>query len=323
MFLSCNITLSKVSCVQIWIDSAYMAWIMICMLFFNLFTFVYYLLVRSCYQVVLKLRGSCLLRVALKHPQSLCLSLSTSLAAMRELVHVQGGQMSDIGLYACKIDVCLSSWRIFFAMHSCLLCLLSLTYLKHLQASCGHVVACGCTILACEASAETRLVPSSGKSSQMSTALTPTGTLCQSNYCILKCLNLADLSRFLRVSFCELKSKSSSEMSNGTFVKCQWENFATLILIEELSWRRAVCLVQLSIDLAGTYHGDSDLQLETCLIWMHCRYFFDIQNNRFFCTQVPKKAVTCPNSVKLEETGSHFLASMLAQSPEVFFSNIV
>ena len=96
----------------------------------------------------------------------------------------------------------------------------------------------------------------------------PTGTLCQSNYCILKCLNLADLSRSWGFPFCELKSKSSSEMSNGTFVKCQWENFATLILIEELSWRRAVCLVQLSIDLAGTYHGDSDLQLETCLIWM-------------------------------------------------------
>ena len=117
MFLSCNITLSKVSCVQIWIDSAYMAWIMICMLFFNLFTFVYYLLVRSCYQVVLKLRGSCLLRVALKHPQSLCLSLSTSLAAMRELVHVQGGQMSDIGLYACKIRR-LSLFLAYFFCHA-------------------------------------------------------------------------------------------------------------------------------------------------------------------------------------------------------------
>ena len=51
-------------------------------------------------EVMLKLRGSCHLPVALKHPQSLCLSLSTSPAAMRELVHVQGGQMSDIGLYA-------------------------------------------------------------------------------------------------------------------------------------------------------------------------------------------------------------------------------
>ena len=56
-------------------------------------------------EVVLSLPRSCHLPVALKHPQSLCLSLSTSPAAMRELVHVQGGQMSDIGLYACKIDV--------------------------------------------------------------------------------------------------------------------------------------------------------------------------------------------------------------------------
>ena len=76
--------------------------------------------------------------------------------------------MSDIGSNACKIDVLSLFLAYFFVMHSCLLCLLSLTYLKHLQASCGHVVAC----LACEASAETRLVPSSGKSSQMSTALT-------------------------------------------------------------------------------------------------------------------------------------------------------
>ena len=35
----------------------------------------------------------------------LSVSTSLALAAMRELVHVQGGQMSDIGFCACKIDV--------------------------------------------------------------------------------------------------------------------------------------------------------------------------------------------------------------------------
>ena len=78
-------------------------------------------------EVMLKLCGSCHLPVALKHPQSLCLSLSTSPAAMRELVHVQGGQMSDIGLYACKIEV-LSLFLVHDFQFYALVCLLSLTY---------------------------------------------------------------------------------------------------------------------------------------------------------------------------------------------------
>ena len=168
---------------------------MICMLFFNLFTFVYYLLVRSCYQVVLKLRGSCLLRVALKHPQSLCLSLSTSLAAMRELVHVQGGQMSDIGLYACKIDV-LSLFLAYFFCHALVSLVPSFSDIpeassSQLRTCCGMRVhhsrlrgQCGNQIGAkfWEVIADEH-------------GIDPTGTLCQSNYCILKCLNLADLSR--------------------------------------------------------------------------------------------------------------------------------
>ena len=111
-----------------------------------------------------------------------------------------------------------------FAMHSCLLCLLSLTYLKHLQASCGHVVACGCTstFLACEASAETRLVPSSGKSSQMSTALT------QPVPCATVITAVLSACLILTVSFRGLKSKSSSEMSFGVHVACFHQYFATL-----------------------------------------------------------------------------------------------
>ena len=92
----------------------------VCMVFFQFVSTIGSL--GCAIEVILKLRGSGHLRVALKHLQSLRLSLSTSLtlAAMRELVHVQGGQMPDIGLYACKIEVLSLSWfMIFCLMHSC------------------------------------------------------------------------------------------------------------------------------------------------------------------------------------------------------------
>ena len=131
----------------------------------------------------------------------------------------------------------------FCLTHNALVCLLSLTYLKYPQASCKHVVACGCTYLhislACEASAATRLVPSSGKSSQMSTALT------QPVPCATAITGFSSAWPILRVAFCELKSKSSSEMSFGVHVECQYQYFTTLVLIEELSRRRAVCLLRL------------------------------------------------------------------------------
>ena len=82
-------------------------------------------------------------------------------------------------------------------------------------------------------------------------------------------------------SFRELKSKSSSEMSFGVHVACFYQYFTTLVLIEELSWRRAV--LRLWIDLAGTYHGDSDLQLETCLIWMYLHVLHIIYMYIYIC----------------------------------------
>ena len=82
--------------------------------------------------------------------------------------------------------------------------------------------------LACEASAETRLVPSSGKSSQMSTALT------QPVPCATVITAVLSACPILTVSFRELKSKSSSEMSFGVHVACFYKYFITLVLVEEL-----------------------------------------------------------------------------------------
>ena len=88
-----------------------------------------------------------------------------------------------------------------------------------------------CKAFSCEASAETRLVPSSGKSSQMSTALTQPVPCARVTTAFFKCLNLAD---FDGVSFCELKSKSSSRRLE-CMSTCFYQYFTTLVLIEELS----------------------------------------------------------------------------------------
>ena len=82
---------------------------------------------------------------------------------------------------------------------------------------------------ACEASAETRLVPSSGKSSQMSTALT------QPVPCATAITGFSSAWPILTVSFCELKSKWSSEMLFGVHAECQYQYFTTLVLIEEIA----------------------------------------------------------------------------------------
>ena len=194
---------------------------------------------------------------------------------MRELVHVQGGQMPDV----CKIDV-LSLFLVhdflsFFLWHtsSILKPVAGMlwhgdasTHFSRLRGQCGNQIGAKFwEVIADEH------------------GIDPTGTLCNSNYSSLKCLSRFDS------FFSELKSKSSSQMSFGVHVACFYQYFTTLVLIEELSWRRAVRLLRLWIDLAGTYHGDSDLQLETCLIWMYihvlhiiCIYssvqFFSYQN---------------------------------------------
>ena len=83
--------------------------------------------------------------------------------------------MSDIGLYACKIDV-LSLFLAYFFCYALVSLVPSFSDIpeassSQLRACCGMRVHLHISLV-CEASAETRLVPSSGKSSQMSTALT-------------------------------------------------------------------------------------------------------------------------------------------------------
>ena len=89
----------------------------------------------------------------------------------------------------------------------------------------------------------------------------PTGTLCSSNYCSLKCLSDFDGVFFELKSKCQVKWRFECPSNACRSTPPLW------FWSKNLSWRRAVCLLRLWIDLAGTYHGDSDLQLETCLIW--------------------------------------------------------
>ena len=100
-----------------------------------------YLLAGSCSRNHIEIAGKL---SSLGSPQAsskpvLSVSTSLALAAMRELVHVQGGQMPDV----CKIDV-LFLFLVHDFLSYALVYLLSLTYLKYPQTSCGHVVAWGC-----------------------------------------------------------------------------------------------------------------------------------------------------------------------------------
>ena len=139
MFLSFSVILNEVTFVQILNWFCYNSVVMALALRFQ------YLLAGSCFrshiEVARKLSSSGSPQASSKPVFSV--STSLALAAMRELVHVQGGQMSDIGWYACKIDV-LSLFLVHDFLFYALVYLLSLTYLKYPQASCGHVVACGC-----------------------------------------------------------------------------------------------------------------------------------------------------------------------------------
>ena len=135
------------------------------------------------FEVILKLRGSCHLRVALKHPQSLCLSLSTSLAAMRELVHVQGGQMSDIGWYACKTDVL----SLFLVHDFSVLCSRVPSFSDILQVSSSQLrTCCGMRMhihisLACEGQCGNQIGAKFWEVIADEHGIDPTGTLCNSN----------------------------------------------------------------------------------------------------------------------------------------------
>ena len=144
----------------------------------------------------------------------------------------------------------------------------------------------------------------------------PTGTLCKSNYCILKCLKLADLEGFPFASWnrspqakCWLEHMSNASRRTSPLwfwsknchdvVLCAWSN-------SELIWQVPT------------------MEIQTCslkLAWFGCTVdtvltskLTDVSAHK--CQRTRWHVQT---HVKLEETGSHFLASMLAQSPEVLF----